>query len=185
MAILTKVRTVMTGVAGSPYYSNFYFADADDDAADCVAKVRAFWVALNEQLRVGATVTFDPEVMRIDSETGDVVGTGAYTAAAVPMNSVAFALPPATQALVRLRTNTFNGGRRIQGRIYVPNLTTDWNTGGQVNSGKAATLTTAATALATGSGPQLVIYSRTYGTFGPVSTASVWNQFSVLRSRRD
>lgn len=193
---MLRVRSVSTGVAGSPYYTNTYFLGGVGDALAARTRMLNFWTALVPVMRTGLSTTVEQEVWEIDPGTGDTTaivsgGTGAPavgTSAGAP-------LPPATQGLIRLNTGLVRRNRRVAGRIFVPGLTVSSQTDGRPSSALLTTLTNAANGLVGGAtAAPIVVWSRPNDVIGPVflpgaqalvSGIGVWNEFAVLRSRRD
>jgi len=184
-----RVRTVFTGVTGSPWVSTINFGgpaqtgnQTDADAA--VAAVGAFWGAVDGNMHTSVTWTTLPDVLFLGDNgiaaasfaTTPQVGTGATGGTPLPW---------ATQALVRGLTSSFVGGRQVRGRIFVPGLTSTAVTSGAVATAVQTALTTAAGTLNAVTTPPWAIWSKINATVVPVSSVSVWSQFAVLRSRRD
>lgn len=194
---MLHVRSVSTGVAGSPYYTNLYFNASASDVATVLGRVRNFWVALAPQMRSALITNVESEVREIDPVTGNVISiqTGPEQTP-VAGGNVGTVAPPANQGLIRLTTSGVRRNRRVRGRIFIPGVpSAAINASGQANGPYQTALTDAATALrATTGGVQLVVWSRPIEITGPVVVpgqqspvigASAWQEFAVLRSRRD
>lgn len=184
---MLRVTTVMTGLAGAPYYSNQYFQGVDGaQAIQSANAVRAWWDALKGYITNGLTITVQPEVDEVDPTTGFTTETWAATPAQVLSTGNA-PLPKATQGVARLKTSTFFGGRRLQGRIFIPALANDAQLNGVPSAAFVGAIQTAGTALMAGGGGgnDLVIYSRKNLAAADVTSVTAWNQFGVMRSRRD
>lgn len=195
---MLHVRSVSTGVAGSPYYTNLYFSGGAGDTEYVLNTTRAFWVALQVRMGTGLVTNVDSEVREVNEETGDVVAirTGP-SISSVTGTATGSMCPPATQGLIRLTTGTLRSNRRVQGRIFIPRVPQSQVTaqGTALNAYQTA-LADAGAILMGGAGtPRLVVWSRPQltpgdpnprlGAAAPVTGASAWEQFSVLRSRRD
>lgn len=193
---MLRVRSVSTGVAGAPYYTNTYFLGGVGDALAARNRMVTFWTDLTSVMRTGLQTQVEQEVWEIDPLTGDTTaivsgGTG------VPASGQAAGspLPPATQGLIRLNTGLVRFNRRVAGRIFIPGLTVASAADGRPTGALLTTLTTAANKLVTGASPApIVVWSRPKQITGPVavpgaqalvSGIGVWNEFAVLRSRRD
>jgi len=177
---------VFLGITGAPWLNTLYFAaPGDQSGADqAVAATGAFWGAVDNFMNSAVTWSTQPEVAYIDPVSGDTTGV-LQTAVQSGTGSLAIdVLPPATQAVCRLRTGVFIGGREIRGRIYIPGLTEAGSTAGNVTAATATSIQTALTTLLAAP-RQPVIWSRKNGQDRVIVAASVWNQFGVLRSRRD
>lgn len=194
---MLHVRAISTGVAGSPYYTNLYFNAEPTNVGIALARVSQFFTDLRPVMRTGITTNVESEVRVIDPSTGTVtdivVGAEQAPIAAAAAGSIA---PPATQGLIRLQTSGLRLNRQVQGRIFVPGVTVAAvSPTGTAQAAYQTALTDAATALrAATSGVQLVVWSRPRtltgpvglpGQQSPVTGASAWQNFAVLRSRRD
>lgn len=178
-----EIRSVMTGVAGSPWYARHFFdsviASTDEVARDAV---EVFWEALSGRISSGVTITCEPEVTRWTNPT-TVESVGSITPFTVATLGGTNPIPRASQGLIRWRTSTFNGNRRVLGKTYIPYVSEEFNEGAGV-----PTTAFQAEMAAAGEGlveAGLVIASLSLNTFAEVTTASAWNQWAVLRSRRD
>jgi hypothetical protein len=181
------MRTTITGVTGSPYVSTQYFTGStDSEAASAASAVGAFFTSIKQKWPTTMSFMVEPFCDVINDATGELVAianigggvSGTGTSAGVP-------LPWATQGLLRLSTGTVVGGRLLRGRIFVPGTTEIDSDVGVPTATYTGALTTAYAALVTALPGKLRIWSRTNGTSALVSSASPWNQFAVLRSRRD
>lgn len=190
---MARVRTVFTGVAGTPWYSNLFFANdgGGDVSDDAHAGVVALWDGLKGSMATPITWVVESDVTQIDESNGQITGitpvaniTGAATGSAEM-------LPAALQALVRIQTETFVNGRRLRGRVFVPGLTDAANDDGRVLAATVAGLNTAFNTLkvtSTRALPWCVWHRPRNGNAGSlalVSNVSTWTEFAVLRSRRD
>lgn len=185
MALLYRVQTVFTGVAGSPYYSTFHFSAGFGTAANAVAAAGGFWSVVDGFMADDLDWDIPGEVEVINDETGLIVNVENATPQSGSGALTSQPLPPATQGLIRWRTGSFVGGREIRGKTFVPGLTVTHSDEGQPNTALITGLENAATALVGSPTAQLVIYSRKNGTSAEAVSSSAWGQFAVLRSRRD
>ena len=186
---MLRVRTLFQGVTGSPWLNTLNFggptqtgSQIDADAA--VVATGAFWGSVDALMNNQVSWQTLPDVLFLGD---DGVAAGAFATTPETGNgaSAVEILPFATQAVVRLLTGTFIGGRQLRGRIFVPGLSESSATAGSVTGASAATITAAANALLGAAGPDLAVWSRVNATVEPVSGVSTWSQFGVLRSRRD
>lgn len=185
MALIRRVRTVMTGVVGAPYYSNLYFLDGVGTTQNLIDIVYAFWDDTKAFTAAGLVRTVEAEVPVIDTVTGDIGAVSVGTSRSTTSTATGNPLPPTSQMLVRLRTNDFSGGRRIQGKIFVPFIAASANDNGRPSVATRTSLTSAATNLVNDAATTLAVWSRKSGVAAAVSGPSVWDQYAVLRSRRD
>lgn len=186
---MLRVRTVFTGVTGSPWVSTINFGgptqtgnQADADAA--VAAVGAFWGGVDGHIHTSVTWSTLPDVLFLGDNgipaasfaTTPILGTGGSGGTAVPWSN---------QALVRGLTSTYLGGRQIRGRIFIPGLTTAAVSNGALAAATATAINGFAVTLNGVTTPPWAIWSKVNATVVPVSSVSTWSQFAVLRSRRD
>lgn len=189
----------MTGLAGAPYFSTIYTngnAPADADAA--APHMTTFWSGLKGLMTAGLTIALEPEVDSLLPETGQVVNTFAAGGWVNQVTTGNAPLPKATQGLLRIRTDGFVAGRRVNGRLFLPALANDAQLGGVPSNALLTTLSSAANTLRTSldaTASEWVVWSRPKdaddsgparaGSSHAVTSVSVWTQFAVLRSRRD
>lgn len=197
-----RIRTVFTGVAGSPWYSNLYFDPAEGDAPVSTAQaVAAFWEDLEGDIANNVSWSIDPSVPTIDPATGDTTDYTTVNVAGGQGTNLGVLLPIATQGLITLRTSATIRNRRLIGRIFVPGLCASTSgPDGEFTGTFADRMTTAANTLRTASsggnvealcvwsrpkGPSLEIPFQLPGSAHVVTGASGALKPAVLRSRRD
>jgi hypothetical protein len=185
MANLYRIRTVMTGVAGSPYLNTLFFQEATGTAQQAVTAVATFWGAVDAQMHQDVIWDIEQDVEVIDDTTGQIQSVVTTTGGSGNGALTDDLLPPATQALIRWRTGVFVGGREIRGKTYIPALTEVSSVAGQVASSAQTAFQNAANTLVGTANANLAVWSRKNGVSEDVTSGSVWNQFAVLRSRRD
>ena len=185
MANLRRVEVVWTGALGLPGLSVFY----TDEADDVTTNLQTFFTAVRPSFKSDITWTCASSGDIIDAESGTLVsGWSGGTAFSVQANSSDGAWAAGTGAFIRWGTNTVINGRRLRGRTFMTGVTTSsYDNQGTISSGTLTTIGNAATTLAaTG---KLVIWHRphpgfTDGSFGEVTSATVPDQVTSLRSRR-
>ena len=185
---MIRIRSVMTGYVGSPYYSNLYFsAPLVADVTPALDAVESFWDSVLQFSTTDLSVNIEGEVAAIDPVTGEATKYYPGTDRQVAGKNSGSTLPPATQGLIRLRTATVVGGRRVLGKFFVPALTSAAGT--QVpNATTRGSWQIAADGLVAESqlaDVPLVVWSRKNGIEAEVTDTSSWSQYAVLRSRRD
>jgi hypothetical protein len=184
---MLRVRTVFTGVAGTPWYNNLFFTGTDSLSADAAVDAAGdFWEAVDVVISDQVDWATEAEVLVIDESTGQA--TDAFTVTPIVGTGEAGTdiMPRALQALCRLQTGVFIGGRRLSGRIFIPGTTEGGWTGGVLIPGNVTLITAAATTNLIGHATsQVGVYSRKNGVFFAATSASTWNEGAVLRSRRD
>lgn len=161
-------------------------------ATEAVARVRAFFAAQPSIWLPGMVVTPNLILDEIEETTGQIVNqVGAADAAATVFTGSFDLLPLQTQALIRLSTNTFIAGRKLQGRINVPYMKENANdvdglptpaiTANLLScAGKFGTVVTTAMNQRVWSRPQ----PGRPGLSAPVIGRAVPRQWAVLKSRR-
>lgn len=178
-----RIRTVFTGVPGTPWYSNHYFDTAVAvSAQDAMDAVVAFWNTVDVGMVANVAWTTEADVPLFtnpDTIAGWEVaspGNGNGTAA------LADALPWSNQMLVRWITGAVYNNRRVLGHTYVPGYTESSSSGGNPTVTALNVVDGAAEALVEAG---LVIPSRVANVFYPAISAQMSSKWAVLRSRRD
>ncbi|HKY46334.1 MAG TPA: hypothetical protein VJM50_24790 [Pyrinomonadaceae bacterium] len=187
MSFLWRVRTELTGpmITGGGQ-NDLYFAVTGGTAAQAVTAAGAFWQAVAAGLSSQLSWATQPEVIQIDDATGDISASVQTTPQSGIGSDVGEALPKATMGLIRWRTGNFVGGREIRGRTFVPGvIEADNTTNGVPSTTIINVMNNAAAGLLAAANADLVVYSPTKHTSALVTSASAWNQWAVLRSRRD
>ncbi len=207
MTTLYRIRTLWTGFAGAPGYTNMYFGTTDPlqaGAQEAGQACATFWNAIKGFMPDDVSLTLDTAVALIEDVTGQQTGELALTgltASNVGTSTGGFFGP--TGACVSWGTGTFLYGRRVKGRTYlVPLAASASNTTGGLDTTARTTIQTAASTLVSGPG-QLVVYTRPReaksaeesptgkaitarpGSSSLVTSAVVRDRAAVLRSRRD
>lgn len=187
---MLRVRTVLTGVAGSPYYMTGYFDAQTGTPTQAITAWHTFISggggATSGGIPSGARVETLGEVQLVNPVNGDVTGAVVGTPAVTTGTGVGPFLPPANQLVVRWRTGIYESGREIRGKTFIPSrLESESTATGQVETAATTAFNSLASALIANALVDLVVWSRKYGQWALVSSGSTWNQFGVLRSRRD
>lgn len=187
MPDLYEIHTTWNGVAGAPYYSTLRGILGGSVSPTVMAQK---WVEFLDTMKGAITdplnAVIEPEVTIIDSATGTLVGTSTVPSQTVAATGGGDALPPATQALIQLGTNTVVSGKRLRGRIFLPGMLEANNSvTGEPSAALTGSLNTALTTLQGALSGGWVVYSRTHFTYATVQSAVTWSKWAVLRSRRD
>jgi len=185
---MIRVTTEWTGASGSPYYTQMHFGGSTSgEAGTAVSAVRNFWFQLQNILSDELIAKVQDDVPQIDPVTGNILAMFNVPSSAVVFTNTNQILPWATQALFRLRTGVYVAGRELRGRQFIPGLTEDRSTSGNVDAATVTLLngnwTFAYGGLASSNTVQ--VWSPTHGVADNVQSATVWDQWAVLRSRRD
>ena len=181
--MVQRVRSVLTGVTGSPYYSNHYFEDVADPE-ECVGRVKAFWDLFAGVMVNEIDVHVDGNVPIISESSLEITGAAAVDGQDTAGTSSGEMLPPATQLVVSWHTGVYAGGREVIGKTFIPALSVDVNDEGVV-LGSYRSDQIDALADWVSDNPPLFVLSRAHHLSSQVVFANLWTQFGILRSRRD
>jgi hypothetical protein len=144
----------------------------------------AFLADIAGALLTTQSMRVDPEVSEVDPVTGLITGVVGVTTATDVGESSGVPVSQATMVLVRWRTGEFVAGREIRGRTFIPGIAgAAVTSGGELASANAIVFQNAADDLIANSG--LGVWSPKNGQIEVATSASIWNEFAVLRSRRD
>lgn len=185
---MVRVRSVMTGVGGSPFYSNLFFNEAASPDPDAlVALVAGFWGNLAGWSALALDGVVEGQVPTIDPATGDIMSVATVADGEFTGNRSGATLPPATQGLLRLLTGSYEGGRQVRGRIFIPALSVEAGTSvpGAGPTGQWGTSAVTFMGDVLDAGYEWVVWSRKNGVQRTIIGATPWSQYAVLRSRRD
>lgn len=187
MATITRVRTVFTGVAGTPWYSNQHFAGTSD-SQDYTELIGDFWDQVGGSMYAAVSWSTDAFVTFIDTETGQPTGTEGVAARSGQCSGAGAPLPFANQMLINLRTGIYRGGREVRGKLFVPGLVEGSVAGGSFSGGFANAVTAAADEIR--QAPVIaddfwLVYSPKNKAAYPVTSNAASTKPAVLRSRRD
>lgn len=196
-----QVRTIFTGVTGSPWYSNIFFgADgAEPEAESASNQVQSFWSSIVSSMSSQVTAQVQPNVVRYQTTTSEVQSVSVVPQTPMTGAVAGELLPTATQGLITLTTGVYRFGRPIIGKIYIPGLTEAENGNGVVVAPRVAAWQTSIDNLVDGdpATAQLCVYSRSrIVSLVPVPTArpgaesvviggSAKSKWAILRTRRD
>jgi len=183
MSNLHRITTVWTGAPGMPGTTTLYGHENGDSTRDQVEAVGDFLTTLVSSLDTRLTATVSGQVEIVSSTSGDITSiddTGADVV--VEMNDSATPLPYTTQLLVQFRTGVYFTGRELRGRMFIPGFCEDGNVDGAPDPDVVSGVAAAASTMV---GHDFAVYSPSKHQWASVSAATVWNQWAVLRSRRD
>lgn len=185
MANLQRIRTVFTGVAGTPWYSNMYMQGNADTVSGAGGHVADFWSTIDLYILNDVTWTVESEVAIINDATGQVTEVADWAGATGVGESSDVPLPFATQGLINWNTGVFRNGRQVRGKTFVPGLVQSANAEGNLNAAVRSLIAGAAAELITDRNGTFAVYSPTGATSVLISSANVPSKFAVMRSRRD
>lgn len=185
MALMYRVRAVWTGVAGSPAYSNFYAVAPTGGPTTFQNEVAQFIDGLCDYICTPVAINVEGEVPLIDSVTGEIQSIASVTPSNIAGRATGEMVPRASQLLVRWRTEAFIGGRRLQGRTFIPYVDQVANDDGRVDPTVVANLANVITPFIVAMDGKLVVWSKTSGGTAPITSGGLWDQWAQMRSRRD
>ena len=185
MTLISRFRTVFTGVAGAPWYNNLFFEGGTPEGAAYGPDVAAFWDACASQMVTAVSWVTEPTYTVIETDTGLITDIGDWAGDSGVGLLAGEALPWACQAVVNWRTNLYIAGRELRGKTFVPALMQNANNNGVLLAASQADIQAAADGLIAGSSGAFCVYSRTHLTEAIVESATVPTKIGVLRSRRD
>lgn len=186
---MIRVRTIGTGVAGTPWYINQYF-DGDLAGAPSAANaVHGFFDGLKGSIYQAVSFQVQADVVEVDPATGKSTDAVSVTVSAVQATNTSNMVPAANNMLLRLGTAGFTRGRRIEGKLYipglvVPNLQADGTLTASAVTSFANQAKAAFLPASPGAQPALVVWSRVGKNTHPVTAITTWNEMAILKSRR-
>lgn len=205
---ILRVRAASSGWPGGPGLNTFYFVESaageapiEADATLCATRVRTAFFDAKLLYRTSQTIQVSPVVDVLETETGDLVNSFTVATPTVVTGTNTGNLgPQAAMMLLRLNTNTFNDGSRLQGRGFLGPCVGDSDDDGTPNAYLIDKVTLFGTALLDGGNPlnpRVAVWRRPRaaaagppavtqrdGLFGIVTGFTVPDRFAVLRSRR-
>lgn len=179
-----------------PSVSTFHGGDAATTVSGAQAmadSVRAFFAAIAGWLPNEVVVTFESEVTRLQTETGQLVASTAVTPPASVQGTGTGVWAAGSGARVVWQTDAIRNGRRVVGSTFiVPVVGNVFSLSGTVTQTVATALDTAAENLITALDAQptvsLCVYSRPRpgvpGAVSPVISATVPALAATLRGRK-
>lgn len=194
-----KITVVYTGLFGMPAVNSFFFNGTDQAAATAAqSAVTAYMNGIKPYISSLVTMKSDSVAISLNEASGVIGQYLTTTGATVQGTDTGQPLPPGTSMVVSLGTDNVRGGRRVQGRFFVPGLTEgapDPLTGLLSNASVNTLSGVIRTALG-GTNPLFGVYSRPVyppgppapaikaGLFSPQANIQVKSVLSSLRSRR-
>lgn len=173
--------------AGGGFRTVTYWEDSAS-AASQRAALGAMLGSVDAFLDSNAVWLVETSGRELDEATGTL--TGVWSEATAQTGAGALAgqcVPDAAHVLLRWNTSSIVGGRFVKGRSFIPGLSTANVLDGNL---ALATVSGIQTALNTfvAAAPTFGVWHRpdaaNPGTHAAISSATVWNEFAVLRRRR-
>lgn len=181
---MLRVRTVFTGVAGSPWYSNLYFDTDDGTAEGAHESVTSMWQGVKALISNGVSWRVEGEVAVLQP-SGEITGLRSLTTTTGQGTGTGDILPPANQMLVQMRTAGYAGGRNVRGRCFIPGMLEGATTSGRPDTNARNIVASAFTSELIQGSPGFSVWSRKNAALYAVTNVNVWTEYAVLRSRRD
>lgn len=198
-----RVQADIGGFAGGPGINSWYFTflpgggPLDVTSANAAAQaLQDFYQLTAQQLQSDVSITVLPDVTEIDETNGQVTNVVVATIPLAPTaGQGSDPASHATHVKIRLRTDTFLNGRRIQGGpFFGPIPGTAIGANGDIVTSQGQNIVTQLTSAYSGlssSNQSPVVWRRpsfkgaTDGAIGLVTQVSYFPRPAVLRSRRD
>jgi hypothetical protein len=188
MTNLIRIRTVWTGVAGAPYYTNLYYTDTGS-VGDAIAAQGRIANELQNRLTGfigGMIATVQGQIPVISDVSGQIVSEYNISDHVITFTGSGEQLPRQVQGLITWDTGSFVAGRRLRGRTFWPGaMETQNSPGGVPSTAYVAQLNGIALNLLGNPGPPARVFSRTHLTSAVITAGNAWSQWANLRSRRD
>lgn len=197
MVDVYRVTAVLSGVAGGPCYLTGHF-NASAGTAQQAADAWFTLVAENSATTTsGAVWSIQNSVPVFDEVTGQVSDEESVTHATVTGGNVTDPCPRYVQGLIKWRTNDFVDGRRVRGRTAKPDVFEVQSEAGVPSAAYINGINPRLTAFFANPNIQHGIWHRqrdasagpppvtaSDGKFCVTTGGDVWNQWSLLKSRR-
>lgn len=198
MAELFSLQVVISGFTGGPGLNTWHFTSGDittgqSHIEEAATELREFYNAMRAYCLTTQTFSFTGESRVSDIATGAIQQQIAYNVPApVTGQDASGKNSKATQAKIRLYTDTVVGRRLLRGGIYFGPLSDEGlNTDGSIVAGLRTAAQNGLAALINAPGPRLQVWHRpkgqplSGGVAGDVVGVNVMPVPAVLRSRRD
>lgn len=184
---MLRIRTVFTGVAGTPYYSNLYSNAGNDSGAAqaACADVADFWSTFRPSWVPQLRYEVQADVAVIDPATGGLTGAVLGQQVTNIGTGSGELLPLFTQLLIGWNTGVVSGGRFVRGKCFVPGFTEANNDATGRPDAPLKNLALTAAQKIVNSDSDFVVWSRKNGTVAPIASTQINGAWAVLRSRRD
>lgn len=181
-----RYRVNHLGIAGTPYLSTFYFRLSGTNSQAAAAAVQTFFTSTAQRRHTDLVSQGDSVMDILSPITGTLTGYAAVDTWQVSSTGSGSQGAHATQGLLRLSTNAVVGGRRVEGKMFLPGIRQgDMASTGLPNTTYRTDYDDAAAVLIADADVDWVVWSRKNGTQESIEAATTWGNFAVLRSRRD
>lgn len=184
---VARYRVEIAGLVGGPGLSTFH-ADTTNGgyaAQDWVDAIEGLFNVLDAVTSSSITWTGQSVVDLLDVSTGQITGQTPVTPFTVVGTHNAEVLAPTTQGLITWRTGVYANGRQVVGKTFLPCPTIDLSQNPGVPVAGYVSGIQAGVDIYAAAGNGEAVYSRTHGLIPLITSGEVWNQWAVLRGRRD
>lgn len=186
MPSVWQVQTVFSGRQGAPWLNTMHFLESVvSTASAAVSAVGTFWGIIDSDMNSSITWTTVADVLELDILTGQPLSLVNTTPATGSGGSSNEMLPPAVQGCLRTKTGVFIAGRQVQGKVFIPGINEARSNNGVPDSAEISTVNTAAAGLISGTSNGWCVFSRKHHQADGIGSASMWDQWAILKSRRD
>lgn len=182
-----RITTEFTGPQGSPAYCVMTQSDTIGyDTQNAVTALGTFWESVDSYIKNSVTWTVLGDVVEFDEATGQTTGIISVDPVTGTGDSGGDMVAAATSILIRWRTGVFIDGREVRGRTFVPYTTDAASTsGGFVSAAAIANIEAACATLLGDEAWGGQVYSKKHFSAEDIISGRVWNEYAVMRSRRD
>nr|CRY96783.1 hypothetical protein [uncultured prokaryote] len=116
---MLRTRVVWTGVAGTPYYSNFFFVGDGATSAEDAQDATIEWASqVKGIVTPSLSLQVESEVTEINAVTGEIVSAYDVAGSTSVGTATGEPLPFRTQVLTYFGTTAYRSGRRVRGRSF-------------------------------------------------------------------
>lgn len=201
MPSVFRVRTIFTGVAGTPWYTNMHFQPPPEyGISPLTTLVRNFWSGISGTLGTPVKCQVESDIVEMDEGTGEIIGSTSAPVAVLNFDQPGPLGPNASQGLLRINTGQYANGRKVIGHVFIPAVrSAGYGADGNFTAGLPTLWATEGDKLRTtsqgGNLPGFGVYSRPRlsilplpvkpGKFYGATSVTSTNKPAVLRSRRD
>jgi hypothetical protein len=183
---VARLRVELTDPAMGAGVATHFFTGFTLDAQEALV---AFWTSLATKMAGQCTIRVPNVADVLDEATGEMLSSTVQGSPATLTGGGTGAYVGGVGAAITWDTAGIVAGRRVRGRTFVVPLGAgSGDTDGTISTAVVTALSTAATALITDAGSDLVVWSRPRaalpGTVHPVVAARVSDRTAWLQSRK-
>jgi hypothetical protein len=189
MATMHRVKMLLSGAAlPGGGLATHYFDYPSSAAQTALDAATSLWGQFCTYMCPDLHVVADAIVDQVDPADGAIFGVTACSPESLAGASANDCITQASQMLVQWRTGQYLNGREVRGRTFVPGVTENYSTSGELAPAVLASLPANLDAFINASGAVPVIWHRPgphgAGSAVPIALGTLWTEFAVLRGRR-